>query len=243
MKLNADVGEYIDITHTDSDLDIMPYIDQANIACGGHSGDGISMARTVDLAQKYNIEIGAHPSYPDIAGFGRRSMRMPDTELIPTLHAQIGALEGVTKSLNGKLSYVKPHGALYNDMIKYSDVFEQVVKSISRYHTPLKLMMQATQNAAAHLEFAQRHKVELIFEAFADRAYLANGELMPRSQSGAVLDVDDAVKQAQRIIEKSEVVCDDGSLLKLDVHSLCVHGDSPGAIEMTEQIRQCLSQH
>jgi UPF0271 protein len=243
MKLNADIGEQLDINHVDADIDIMPYLDQANIACGGHAGDGMTMARTVKLATQYKVQIGAHPSYPDIAGFGRRSMRMPKDELIPTLHAQIGALVGVANSLNSAVEYVKPHGALYNDMIKFESVFEHVLEAVGSFYQPLSLMMQATSKADEHRKLAQQQNVPVIFEAFADRRYQDNGQLVPRNQEGAVLSTEAAIEQASLIINHGHVISDTGKTLDLQADTLCVHGDSPGAIEMTHQIRHLIGEY
>lgn len=243
MKLNADLGEMININHVDADLDIMPYLDQANIACGGHAGDGITMARTVGLAQQYNVQIGAHPSYPDIAGFGRRSMRMPKQDLIAILHAQIGALVGIANSQKASVDYVKPHGALYNDMIEFPSVMEHVLEALSTFFQPLSLMVQATSNAKTHLTLANKYRVPLIFEAFADRLYLENGRLAPRSQEGAVLSSEQAIEQAELLINEGVVKCISGKRLAIDANTICVHGDSPGALNMTQQIRSIIGQH
>ncbi|GBL02782.1 5-oxoprolinase subunit PxpA [Glaciecola sp. KUL10] len=243
MKLNADIGEQSDLNQLNTDLDVMPYLDQANIACGGHAGDGITMARTVKLALQYQVQIGAHPSYPDITGFGRRSMRMPKDELVPTIHAQIGALIGVANSMGAVVEYVKPHGALYNDMIKYPSVFDHVLQAIASFYQPLTLMMQATAKSEEHIAFAKAYNVSLFFEAFADRLYLENGQLAPREQDGAVLSKKQAIEQAKLIINEGYVISNSGTKLNLQADSICVHGDSPGALEMTNQIRLLIGSH
>lgn len=243
LKLNADMGEDIDNHQGDADSEIMPYIDQANIACGGHAGNGISMHRTVKLAQAHNVSVGAHPSYPDVAGFGRRSMRIPPEELTPLLHAQIGALDGVASSMGVSIDYVKPHGALYNDMIKHPEVFRHVVDAIACYHGRLKLMMQASNEYKMHLQYARAKDIEIIFEAFADRAYQASGQLVPRNQLGAVHDIEAALEQTQMLLKHGEIKCIGGDVIQVQADTLCVHGDSPGAVEMTKEIRALIGHH
>ena len=240
MKLNADIGEYSSAHQIDSDVDIMPFIDQANIACGGHAGDPISMDMTVKLASSCGVEIGAHPSYPDVTNFGRRSMQIPLTELRPIIHAQIGALDAIASAQGATLSYIKPHGALYNDMIQIPAVFDDVIDIIAAYPRSLKLMIQATEMSYAHQQKADKHSVDLILEAFADRAYQANGMLVSRHHDGAVLDLEDALDQAASIIHQGFVTCIDGKKLALRADTLCVHGDTQGALNMVKLIRKML---
>lgn len=240
MKLNADLGENYGRWQSTTDQDVMPYIDQANLACGYHAGDPKVLQQTIKLVKQHSVSLGAHPSYPDLQGFGRRSMRIPADELIPLLHAQMAVVEGMAKCQALTLEYVKPHGALYNDMMQYPQVFEDVLSAISQYHKRYPLMIQALANNDFHKEVAQRHGVALLFEAFADRRYTASGYLLSRQSPGAVLNELEAFEQAKRLIHQNEVISETGTVLKLDASSLCVHGDTPSALELVVNIRKLL---
>jgi len=237
MKLNADLGESYGHWQFDADSDIMPYIDMANIACGGHAGDPTVMHKTIALAANHAVLIGAHPSYPDLQGFGRRSMRIPPRELILIIQAQIATLDGLAKCQGQELSYVKPHGALYNDMMSDSLVRGAVFSAISGFYSNLSLVIQAgTQNEALQTE-AREIDVPLIFEAFCDRLYLDSGMLAPRSHPRAVLTGAESVEQARRLIQSNEVITQSGAVLPIHADTICVHGDTPEALFTVEKIR------
>lgn len=240
IKLNADLGESFGNWQSDVDQDIMPYIDQANVACGFHAGDPKVLQATIQLVKQNKVSLGAHPSYPDLQGFGRRSMRIPGEDLIPIIHAQIAIVEGMAKCQGVNLHYVKPHGALYNDMMQFPQVFEDVVQSMASYHIRYPLMVQALASNKLQTEIARKFNVELIFEAFADRRYSDTGYLLSRQKQGAVLNEEQAFEQAKRLIHKQEVVTDSGSVVPIKASSLCVHADSPSALEMVRRIRQIL---
>ena len=150
MKLNCDLGESFGSWTMGLDEQVMPYIDQANIACGFHAGDPLVMQKTLELAKQHNVCIGAHPSYPDLVGFGRRSMNCSSDEIIAMVIYQVAAIDGVAKSLGVEVSYVKPHGALYNDMMVNSQVRLAILSALSRYPKKLALMLQATPELAQH---------------------------------------------------------------------------------------------
>jgi len=242
MKLNCDLGESYGSWSMGLDHAVMPYVDQANIACGYHAGDPLTMLNTIQLAQSHGVEIGAHPSYPDLAGFGRRSMRCSSEELRALLHYQIAALDGMCHTLGASLSYVKPHGALYNDMMANDGLRETVMQTISEYHRPLKLMLLSTANADQHKQQAQSFDIEILLEGFADRRYTDDGFLQARNVSGSVLDRANTLIQAKKLIEKRTVLTSSGAELELNIDSLCVHGDNPDAIESTSAIRKLLGQ-
>jgi UPF0271 protein len=241
MKLNADLGESFGHWQSSTDAHVMPYIDQANVACGYHAGDPKVLAATIALIKTHCVSLGAHPSYPDLQGFGRRSMRIPGNELIPMLHAQLAIVEGMAKCQQVSLDYVKPHGALYNDMMKYPEVFEDVISAISQYHQTYPLMIQALTNNDFHKELAHRHRVTLIFEAFTDRRYTATGYLLSRQQPDAVLNEEESLEQAQRLIEDKQVIAENKKVIDIDASSLCVHGDSPSALKLVQNIRTMLA--
>ncbi|MDX1678616.1 5-oxoprolinase subunit PxpA [Arsukibacterium sp.] len=241
MLLNCDLGESYGSWTMGLDSEVMPYIDQANIACGFHAGDPDVMQRTLQLAKQHGVQVGAHPAYPDLNGFGRRSMQCSHNEIINLLHYQIAALDGMALAQGVSLSYVKPHGALYNDMMSKPAVWQAVVQAIASYHKPLKLMLLADNNRHTYRTQAAALKVELLFEAFADRRYTDEGRLTPRSASGAVLHGTDVLTQVSELINDGSVTTSSGQRLALNADTLCVHGDNPGAIEQVAQIRALLS--
>ena len=187
MQLNCDLGESYGSWNNGHDAAVMPYIDQASIACGFHAGDPLTMRNTLAIAAKYDVAIGAHPAYPDIVGFGRRSMALSRDEIITCLHYQVSALEGMAQSQGLALAYVKPHGALYHDMMAQEDVRAAVFDAMASHHQPLALILQSTQRIDSHREEAKLAGIKVLFEAFADRCYADNGGLVHRSQPGALL--------------------------------------------------------
>lgn len=238
MKLNCDLGESFGRWQLGQDELIMPHIDMANIACGFHAGDPHVINHTIALAKKYNIEIGAHPSYPDTLGFGRRSMKCSQAEIIDLVLYQISALDGMAQSQGLKLSYVKPHGALYNDMMADSQIFAAILQAISQYYRPLSFMILANNNAENYRKKAQAFGIKLIFEAFADRRYSHTGSLLPRSQPGAVLDKSSTLAQVKSLTTAGQVVAENGQLVCIDADTICVHGDNLDAVDLIKEIRQ-----
>lgn len=215
----------------------MPLLDQANIACGGHAGDLTTMQEAVAFAKQHNVSIGAHPSYPDLANFGRVTVDMPAQELQQAIVGQVQTLQQVCLSKGIQLSYVKPHGALYNDMMRDLVVMNTVMRAIVVLQSDLKLMIQATPDFENHREFANSHGIELMLEAFADRGYQENGLLMPRAVDGAVLTAGDAVKQVNELKCNGCISAMNGSKLQMPVDTVCVHGDNPEALKVVQQIR------
>lgn len=240
LLLNADLGESYGAWSMGDDAAIMPMIDQANIACGYHAGDASTMRHSLQLAATYKVTIGAHVAYPDILGFGRRSMRLSEQEIIDIVHAQIACLEGLAKCQALNLSYVKPHGALYNDMMKLPNVFEAIVKALASYHTCYPLMVQALADNQTQQQIAGKYSVQLMYEAFADRRYSADGFLQARSEPGSVLNAEQAYEQALFIIDEGRVQTVDGTFLSINADSICVHADSEGAKRMANQLREVL---
>jgi UPF0271 protein len=242
IKLNCDLGESFGAWQMGLDAEVMPLIDQANIACGFHAGDPTVLVNTLILAKTHQVQIGAHPSYDDKQGFGRRSVKMNADELKHLLWYQIAAVDGVAKNLGLELGYVKPHGALYNDMMANPALLETVMQAVASYHTPLKLMLLATGCAAQHKVLAQQYQLELLFEAFADRRYKSDGSLTPRSQTGSVLDHQTALVQVQQLLQSGTVQSDTGESVTIEADTLCVHGDNPAAVALVQSIRQLLDQ-
>lgn len=237
MLLNCDLGESLEGESMGADAAVMPFIDQASIACGFHAGDPLTMRRTLALAAQHGVAVGAHPAYPDREGFGRRSMRLSPEEISANLHYQVAALEGIARSMGLALSYVKPHGALYHDMMTRVEVRNVILEAMSAYHQPLKLMLQSTAEADSHRTEAESVGIELLFEAFADRCYDDDGSLLPRNRPGAVLDRDAMLAQVAQLQENRTVTSVNGNVLSLRVDTVCVHGDNPEAVLAIESIR------
>lgn len=242
MKLNCDLGESYGAWRMAVDEHIMVYIDQANVACGYHAGDPVAIRDAIALAKKHNVSVGAHPAYPDLQGFGRRSMAMPEHELSACLHYQISALRGMTAIQQVTLDYVKPHGALYNDLMRDKALRKTVMKAVAEAGDgELPLMIQAHPDFADHRDEASEFGLELLFEAFADRRYDDDGFLVSRRKEGAVLNDSDAINQATQLMDTGTIMTATGNTLELNVDTLCVHGDSTGAVTMAEQLRLALT--
>lgn len=237
MQLNCDLGESYGNWNMGHDAAVMPHIDQASIACGFHAGDPSTMRNTLALAARHGVAIGAHPAYPDMVGFGRRSMALSRDAIIANLHYQVAALEGMAQSQGLDLAYVKPHGALYHDMMTQDEVRAAIFHAIASYHRPLALMIQATVQADAHRREAQEAGVTLLLEAFADRCYGDDGRLVHRSQPGAVHSRQRMLDQVQQLRQDSSVTTLNGHIIPLQVDSLCVHGDNPEGVNSIEAIR------
>ena len=245
MKLNCDLGESFGAWSMPVEAAIMAEIDQANIACGFHTGDPLVMKQAIRLAKQHDVDIGAHPAYPDLQGFGRRSMAIAADELSAMIQYQVSALSGMAKVCGANVSYVKPHGALYNDMMKDTAVMRTVMQSIAEINmqslnSPLALMVQATSQNAAIKEAAQEWELPLYFEAFSDRRYTDEGLLQSRLIEGAVLSESDALLQAKQLISSGTVTTASGATLAIEADSLCVHGDTKGAVNIAKKIRTFL---
>ncbi len=238
MRLNCDLGESFGHWEMGQDAELMPLIDDANIACGMHAGDPCVIATTLSLAKQYNVRIGAHPGYPDIQGFGRRSMQLSESELRHVLHYQIAALDGMARVQGLTLSYVKPHGALYNDMMATPALLQHIMRVVADYPADLHLTLQANSHWQQQQDIADSLGLRLSFEAFADRVYEDNGALVSRKLPGAVLDAQQSVAQAMGLLDASEVKTRSGKMLKLHADTLCIHGDSPHALTLLEALRR-----
>ena len=238
LLINADVGESIGAEDSGSDTDLIPLVDMANIACGFHAGNPVVMHRTLALAKLADARIGAHVSYPDIEGFGRRSMNMASVELRACIHDQIAVLQRIAQGQDLTVSYVKPHGALYNDMMRDPDVFDVVLEAIASFELqPLDFVLQSTSDWSKHQDQCSVQRVKPLFEVFADRAYDDSGLLVSRDQPGACLDQAAALEQVKNIIQDSCVITVSGTKLQLPIDTVCVHGDNPEAVALARDIR------
>ncbi|MFT5756342.1 MAG: UPF0271 protein [Alteromonadaceae bacterium] len=244
MKLNCDLGESFGSWHKGNDSQIMPLIDLANIACGFHASDPLTMHTTVKLAVEHNVTIGAHPSYPDLIGFGRRSMAYSAQELTAIFHYQIGALQAICSCQDTRVSYVKPHGALYNDMMVNQALFITLCTAMVQLDTNLPLMVQALPDTSFFRETADKFGITLWFEAFADRRYDDKGLLVSREHINAVIhNEEQVIAQCKHLLQHGELISINGKLLNIHVDSLCVHGDNPAAIALVTSLNRMLRDH
>ncbi|WP_100657213.1 5-oxoprolinase subunit PxpA [Alteromonas flava] len=241
MHLNCDLGEDYGAWKMPVDEQIMQYIDQANIACGFHAGDPLVIKRTIQQALAHKVAIGAHPSYPDRLGFGRRSMKVAHAELVAMIQYQVAALQSMCRLAGTELTYVKPHGALYNDFTVDANVRRATMEAVSAFGT-LRLMVQGTGGERQQTFTRESHEfgLSLIFEGFIDRRYQPDGTLTPRSQPGAVLSFDEALEQAKLLIEQHRVVTSNSKSIDVPVTSLCIHGDNPESTALASAVRHML---
>lgn len=241
MKLNCDLGESFGAWTMGNDEAVMPLIDMANIACGFHASDPDIMVKTVRLAASHGVMMGAHPAYADLQGFGRRSMPHTAEQIHALIWYQVGALDGICRAAGQQVAYVKPHGALNNDMMKDPAILEAVLKAVHDYNPSLTLMIPATRLHGEHRALAAQYGVPLWLEAFADRAYDSEGQLVSRRQPGAVHhEAATIVAQARSFAEQGGVRSIDGQWLDLPADSLCVHGDNPESLAAVKAIRDAL---
>jgi UPF0271 protein len=235
LDLNADLGESFGSWNMGDDASMFRLVTSANVACGFHAGDPVTMLDSCRAAYELDVTVGAHVGYRDLAGFGRRSLDMSFDELFGDVLYQLGALDGVAHAVGASVDYVKPHGALYNRLVHDADQASAVVAAVNSYDPGLPILGLPGSEL---LKQAQEAGHPVFKEAFVDRAYLADGTLVPRSQEGAVLhDVDSIVERAVRMATKGEVAALDGTVLQVRPDSLCIHGDTPGAVEMAAAVR------
>lgn len=225
IDLNSDVGEAFGVFTGGPDSELMPLLTSANVACGGHAGDPSTMRRTCRLAAQYGVVVGAQVSYPDLLGFGRRFIDIDPSELTDTLLAQIGALAAIARVEGLTVDYLKPHGALYNAVVHHEQQADAVVRAAIEFGTVLPVLGLP---GSVIEQACRRHDHPFVVEGFADRAYTAEGTLVPRRVDGAlVTDPLRAAAQALRLAESG-------------VRSICVHSDTPGAPSITDAVRRAL---
>lgn len=238
IDLNADVGESYGAWTMGDDPALLPLVTSANVACGAHAGDPLVMARTVALARRLGVAVGAHPGYPDRDGFGRRDLPMTAEELRASLLAQLGALDAIARAAGVSLRHVKPHGALYNRAAREPEIAEIVAACVLTVDPRLVLVGLA---GSALVAAGRAAGLAVAAEAFADRAYEADGSLRSRHAPGAVHhDPAVAAEQARAIVLDRRVRTHDGAWLPLEADTLCIHGDSPGAATLASAVRAML---
>jgi UPF0271 protein len=239
IDMNSDVGESFGVYKLGLDEEVIPHITSANIACGFHAGDPGVMRRTVSLARKYGVEVGAHPGFPDLMGFGRRNIDATLEEIQDYMVYQTGALMAFALSQGLKLQHVKPHGSLYNMAVGNPKIWEAIAKGVAEVDRDIILVVLASSERQSLLEIGKRHRIRIAFEAFPDRAYNKDGSLVSRREKGAVIhDHEVVAKRALKMALEGKVIAMDGAEIELKADTLCVHGDNPAAVEMVKKIRQ-----
>lgn len=240
MDINSDLGESYGAWRMGDDAAMLDIVTSANVACGFHAGDPAGILQTLQQAAARQVAVGAHVAYPDLVGFGRRNMDPSSAELVGDVVYQIGALQGLARAAGTQVRYVKPHGALYNTIAHDARQAGDVITAIQAIDPTLTLLALA---GAPLIAWAREHGLRVVAEAFADRAYNDDGSLVSRRLPGAVLhDPDQIAERMLRLVESGEVASITGKRIQLQADSICVHGDSPGAVEMARCIRARLVQ-
>ncbi|WP_329548818.1 MULTISPECIES: 5-oxoprolinase subunit PxpA [unclassified Streptomyces] len=235
IDLNADLGEGFGRWRLTDDEQLLSVVTSANVACGFHAGDAATMRRVCELAAERGVRIGAQVSYRDLAGFGRRAMDVPSAELTAEVAYQIGALEVFARAAGSRVSYVKPHGALYNRVVHDEEQAGAVVDGVLLADASLPVLGLPSSR---FLKLAERAGLPTVTEAFADRAYTEEGTLVPRSQDGAVItDADAVLERSLGLARFGVVTSHSGERIPVRARSLCLHGDTPGAVDMARRVR------
>jgi len=240
IDLNCDMGESFGAYSIGMDDQVMNHITSANIACGWHAGDPMVMDKTVKLAVENDVGIGAHPGFPDLLGFGRRNMACTEQEIQHYIIYQIGALAAFCRVHKTKLAHVKPHGALYLEAVENENIARAIAAGIMDLDPTLYFIALAGKKGETMRRMGEDLGLKVVYEAFPDRAYTPEGTLVSRKQPGAVISNPDEVAQRALDMANGFVTAIDGSTLKLDVQTLCVHGDTLGAVNLVKTIRQVL---
>ena len=239
VDLNCDLGEGLSLYRLGDDAALLDIVTSANIACGFHAGDPAIMARTVRLAAERGVAIGAHPGLPDLQGFGRRDMAITADEAYQIVLYQIGALSGFAHAIGARLHHVKPHGALYNMAAADPGLARAIARAVRDFDPALHLVGLAGSELMRKAESAGLRAVS---EVFADRAYRSDGSLVSRATPGAVIhDVGAVVARALQMVRSGTVESIDGITLPIVAHTICVHGDTPGAVALAQALRDALT--
>jgi len=239
IDLNCDLGESYGEFKVGNDEKIMPHITSANIACGFHAGDPMTIAKTINLAKKHKVAVGAHPGYPDLMGFGRRDMQLTSEEAKNYVIYQVSALQGFARTANLSLQHVKPHGALYNMAVKDEKLSKAMVEAVKAVSSDL-IVFAPPSSALANV--AAKYGLCVAYEFFADRAYNSNGSLVSRKQPNAIIqEPKKVIERVAKVIREKTVLAANGEVVNLgEVHTICVHGDTPNAVELTKILKKRL---
>ncbi|MDZ4091362.1 MAG: 5-oxoprolinase subunit PxpA [Arthrobacter sp.] len=238
IDLNSDVGESFGSWTMGDDAAVFRHVSSANVACGFHAGDPSTIARTCRDAVAAGVSIGAHVGYRDLAGFGRRFVDCSATELADDVLYQLGALQALARAAGSEIKYVKPHGALYNTIVHHEVHAQAVVDAVHAFSPGLPLLLLPDSIAQGK---AEARGLRVLSEAFADRAYNPDGTLVSRREAGSVLhDPVTITANMVRLASEGTIVARDGSVLNVKADSICVHGDTPGAVAMAAAVRSGL---
>ncbi|MEJ5378086.1 MAG: 5-oxoprolinase subunit PxpA [bacterium] len=241
IDLNCDMGESFGMYKLGMDEEVMNHITSANIACGWHAGDAMVMDHTVSLAKKKSVGVGAHPGYPDLQGFGRRYMECTPEEIRNYVIYQIGALRAFCMAHGVTMTHVKAHGALYLAAVENQVVAKAVAEAVLSVDPHLLYVGLAGAKGEKMRRIGEELGLKVVYEAFPDRAYTPEGTLVPRSQKGAVIHDPSIVAQRALLMAKEgKVVAVDGTVVPMEVQTLCVHGDNPAAVQLVQTIRETL---
>lgn len=236
MDLNSDLGESFGAWSMGDDAAMLDIVSSANVACGFHAGDAAGILSTLKAAKARGVVVGAHVAYRDLAGFGRRNMDVASSDLVADVIYQIGALQGLAQAAGTTVKYVKPHGALYNTIAQDRRQATDVINAILAIDSSLVLMALA---GSPLIGWARDAGLSVVAEAFADRAYTPSGTLVSRREAGAVLHDETLIAQRMLTLVREGVIeAVDGSMVRVEADSICVHGDSPGAVAIARKIRQ-----
>ena len=236
MDLNSDLGESFGAWSMGDDAAMLDIVSSANVACGFHAGDAAGILSTLKAAKARGVVVGAHVAYRDLAGFGRRNMDVASSDLVADVIYQIGALQGLAQAAGTAVKYVKPHGALYNTIAQDKRQATDVINAIKAIDSSLVLMALA---GSPLIGWARDAGLSVVAEAFADRAYTPSGALVSRREAGAVLHDEALIAQRMLTLVREGVIeAVDGSMVRVEADSICVHGDSPGAVAIARKIRQ-----
>ena len=240
MDLNSDLGESFGAWTMGDDAAMLEIVSSANVACGFHAGDAAGILSTLKAAKARNVVVGAHVAYRDLAGFGRRNMDVASSDLVADVIYQIGALQGLARAAGTTVKYVKPHGALYNTIAHDERQAMDVITAMKAIDPSLVLMALA---GAPLIGWARDAGLSVVSEAFADRGYTPQGALVSRREAGAVLHDEQLIAQRMLTLVREGVIeAVDGSMVRVEADSICVHGDSPGAVAIARNIRQRFEQ-
>ncbi|WP_354685005.1 5-oxoprolinase subunit PxpA [Cupriavidus necator] len=238
IDLNSDLGESFGAWNMGNDAAMLDIVSSANVACGFHAGDPAGILQTLKAARARGVAVGAHVSYPDLQGFGRRNMDVASADLVAGVIYQISALTGMAATVGATVRYVKPHGALYNTIATDERQARDVITAILKVDPELVLVALA---GSPLVGWAQEAGLRVIAEAFADRAYTPQGTLVSRREKGAVLhDAAEVAQRMLRLVREGTVQAIDGSVARVEAQSICVHGDSDGALDMARAVREAL---
>lgn len=224
IKINCDLGECLD---SSPDKDLMPLIDMANIACGGHAGNDSSVTKTIKLASENKVKIGAHPSYTDKENFGRISQYSNEKKLFDDIYKQIKNFKKLCLKNNADFKYVKPHGALYHDMMHKKNILDVIVEVVKKINLNLELVVQAGIKKNEFEKFSKKKNIKFLYEVFADRAYQGMN-MIPRTKPGAVFNNSKSIIQQYKKFETID---------KMKIHTICFHGDNPSSINALKKIK------